>query len=76
MTAKQFFGASQKSPLHDILPEEVNAGEIIEIDDGLQPYYFYILDFTTVIPLRYFRLPEGDKTVTEQRPSRQSQNNL
>ena len=64
MTAKQFFGASQESPLHDILPEEVNAGEIIEIDDGLQPYYFYVLDFAEVSPLRYFRLPEEAKAIT------------
>ena len=69
MTAKQFFGASQENPLHDILPEKVDDGEIIEIDDGLQPYYFYVLDLTTVIPLRYFRLPQGDKAVTEQEPS-------
>ena len=73
MTAKQFFGASQERPLHDILPKKVDDGEIIEIDDGLQPYYFYVLDLTTVVPLRYFRLPEGDKAVTEQEPSQSVQ---
>lgn len=55
MAAKQFFEASREGPLRDILPEEVNEGEIIEIDDGLQPYYFYVLDLSTVIPLSYFR---------------------
>ena len=69
MTAKQFFDASQESPLRDILSEEVDDGEIIEIDDGLQPYYFYAFDFATVIPLRYFRLPEEDKAITEQQSS-------
>ena len=69
MTAKQFFDASQENPLHDVLPEEVNAGEIIEIDDGLQPYYFYVLDFATVVPLPYFRLPEEDNEVTGRQPS-------
>ena len=69
MTAKQFFDASQENPLHDILLEEVNAGEIIEIDDGLQPYYFYVLDFDTAIPLPYFRLPEEDKAITGQQSS-------
>ena len=69
MTAKQFFDASQENPLHDILPEEVSVGEVIEIDDGLQPYYFYVLDFATVIPLPYFRLPEEDKAITEQQLS-------
>ena len=57
MTAKQFFDATQEGPLCDVLPAQVNVGEIIEIDDGLQPYYFYILDFDTVIPLPYFRFP-------------------
>ena len=69
MTAKQFFDASQENPLRDILPEEVTAGEIIEIDDGLQPYYFYVLNFATVIPLSYFRLPEEDKAITGQESS-------
>lgn len=55
MTAKQFFDATQEGPLSDVLPEEVSDGEIIEIDDGLQPYYFYVLDYATVIPLPYFR---------------------
>lgn len=55
MTAKQFFDASQEGPLSDVLPEEVDDGEIIEIDNGLQPYYFYKLDYATVIPLPYFR---------------------
>ena len=69
MTAKQFFGASQENPLHDILPEKVDDGEIIEIDDGLQPYYFYVLDFATVVPLPYFRLPEEAKAITEHQSS-------
>ena len=69
MSAKQFFDASQENPLHDILLEEVDAGEIIEIDDGLQPYYFSALDFATVVSLPYFRLPEEDKAITGQQPS-------
>ena len=60
MTAKQFFEASQESPLRDVLPEEVDDGEIIEIDDGLQPYYFYVLDFNTVVPLPYFRFTSAN----------------
>ena len=60
MTARQFFDATQEGPLADILPEKVSDGEIIEIDDGLRPYYFYKLDYATVIPLPYFRL-KGDK---------------
>lgn len=61
-TAKQFFYNTQEEPLCDILPEAVHNGEIIEIDDGLQPYYFYILDYATAIPLPYFYLTKGDTT--------------
>ena len=61
MTARQFFGASQENPLRDVLPEEVCDGEIIEIDDGLQPYCFYALDSATAIPLPYFRFPPAGR---------------
>ena len=61
MTARQFFEASQDVPLRNVLPEEVCDGEIIEIDDGLQPYYFYVLDPATVVPLPYFRFPTADQ---------------
>ena len=62
MTAKQLYDATMEEPLSDILPAEVHSGEIIEIDDGLQPYYFYLLDYATVIPLPYFYLTKGDTT--------------
>ena len=55
-TAKQFYDAIQDGPLSDVLPESVSNGEIIEIDDGLQPYYFYVMNYATVIPLPYFKL--------------------
>lgn len=61
MTARQFFDATQENPLRDVLPEEACDGEIVEIDDGLQPYYFYALDSATVIPLPYFRFPSGNR---------------
>ena len=61
MTARQFYDASQEDPLHDVLPEEVCDGEIIEIDDGLRPYYFYVLDSATIISLPYFRFPPVDQ---------------
>lgn len=56
MTAKRFYDVTQEEPLRDILPAEVHNGEIIEIDDGLQPYYFYVLDYATIIPLTYFSI--------------------
>ena len=65
MTARQFFEVSQDVPLRDVLPEEVRDGEIIEIDDGLQSYYFYVLDYATVVPLPYFRFPTADPKAYE-----------
>lgn len=62
MTAKQFYGKTQVEPLNGILPVDIHNGEIIEIDDGLQPYSFYILDYTTVLPLPYFHLTKGEST--------------
>lgn len=58
-TAKQFYDALQEEPLNDILPVEVHIGEIIEIDDGLQPYFFYVLNSSTVVLLPYFHLTKG-----------------
>lgn len=59
-TAKQFYDATQEEPLSDILPVEVEPGEIIEIDDGLQPYYFYVLNSFSVVYLPCFHLLKGD----------------
>lgn len=57
MTAKQFYDATQAEPLSDIFSNcgaQVERCEIIEIDDGLKPYYFYCLDGFTVVPLVFF----------------------
>lgn len=62
MTVKQFYDKTQEEPLSDILPLEVHNGEIIEIDDGLQPYFFYVLNYDTVMPLPHFYLTKGVDT--------------
>lgn len=49
----------EEEPLNDILPVEVHIGEIIEIDDGLQPYFSYVLNSSTVVLLPYFHLTKG-----------------
>lgn len=57
MTAKQFYDATQSEPLSDIFSNcgaQVERCEIIEIDDGLKPYYFYCLDGFAVVPLAFF----------------------
>ncbi len=52
LTAKQFFEAEQLEGVHKVLPDANTApGEVIEIDDGLKPYYFYCVDSYTVVPL-------------------------
>lgn len=58
MTAKQFYGETQMEYLDNILPPEaaVKTGEIIEIDDGLQPYYFYVNGIASVTLLHFFRM--------------------
>ena len=61
MTAGQFFETLHEDPLRRILPEEVHDGEIIEIDDGLRPWYFYVLDPATVVPLPYFRFTPANR---------------
>lgn len=51
MGAEQFYSAVQEDLVEGVLPEaHIKPGEIIEIDDGLRPYYFYCYDSTTVIP--------------------------
>lgn len=57
MTAKQFYDATQSEPLSNIFSSygaQVEPGEIVEIDDGLKPYYFYCADGYDVIPLVLF----------------------
>lgn len=54
LTAKAFYDATQTGYLCDILTEPVHNGEIVEIDNGLKPYCFYVLNSTLVLPLPYF----------------------
>lgn len=56
LTAKQFYDAMQSEPTNSVISEistRAEYGEVIEIDDGLKPYYFYYTTFE-VIPLPYF----------------------
>jgi len=55
LTAKQFFDRAQSEFTDGTLSEiDVQYGEIIEIDDGLKPYYFYYVSWASVIPVLYF----------------------
>ena len=58
LTAKRFYDEVQNYPLREVFPPDadVKDGEIIEIDDGLKPYYFYVQNFGIVVPLRFFQM--------------------
>ena len=58
MNAKQFFQAAQSESLEDILSDfDLSHGEVIEIDDGLKPYYFYYFGLLRLIPVPIFHPP-------------------
>ena len=51
MTAQQFFEAAKEEYLRNIIQDvELRGGEVIEIDDGLRPYRFYVYSDALVIP--------------------------
>ena len=52
MTAKQFFDAANRHPIEELISETaIERGEIIELDDGLQPYPFYYEGSGKLIPV-------------------------
>lgn len=56
LTAKQFYDEMQSdltTCVTALISGQVEYGEVIEIDDGLKPYYFYYSSFR-VVPLTYF----------------------
>ena len=71
LTARQFYDAIQMDYVSAVIPDsDLSGGEVIEIDDGLKPYYFYCLDQFTVVPLPFFdrsRTQKAEKTGGGQR---------
>ena len=66
MNARQFFQAAQSEPLEELLSDlDIVFGEVIEIDDGLCPYYFYYFGFHKLIPIPIFHPPGKDIKTTE-----------
>lgn len=41
LTAAQFQDGLQEKDVYDLLKVHVHENEVVEIDDGLTPYYFY-----------------------------------
>lgn len=64
MKARNFFKQASHGGAYELLSEiDVQLGEVIEIDDGLKPYCFYYLDWSTVVPVALFdrtKVQKGD----------------
>lgn len=55
INAKTFFERSKHGDLDDFLIEtDLSLGEVVEIDDGLRPYYFYHLSWSRFVPVLSF----------------------
>ncbi len=64
MTAKQFVSMLEEKSVYDIFSEtELNLGEVIEIDDGLKPYYFYFSYQSKIYPVQLFMLEKTEEGV-------------
>ncbi len=55
MTAKQFCSALEEKPVWEVFSgAELSYGEVIEIDDGFKPYYFYFSYEGKIVPVSLF----------------------
>lgn len=63
-TAREFYEQLQQKLVSDILGFHVGTNEIIEIDDGLVPYYFHISDYGANV-LTYFNRDTARKNKLE-----------
>lgn len=56
INAKTFYERVSHSDLDDFLMEaDISLGEVVEIDDGLHPYYFYYLSWSRFVPAPVFK---------------------
>lgn len=55
MTARQFYQAVSRHRNIVETVEDIEIGDIIEIDDGIRPYFFYCYDYATVVEAIGFR---------------------
>ena len=53
LTAKGFYESTEHKLISDVLGFSVQTNEVIEIDDGLRPYYFFIREYGVEL-LTYF----------------------
>lgn len=63
MSAAQFYAAVQSEPIEDVLGDtSLKIGELIEIDNGLKPQFFYCYSSMTVIPAKVIALDKLRKS--------------
>ena len=70
LTAKGFYELTEQKLISDILGFPVQTNEVIEIDDGLKPYWFFVHEYGIEL-LAYFdrdsaRKNELDRTDLEE----------
>lgn len=62
LTAKEFWEAAQRDTAEIVLSDaNLDSGEVVEIDDGLKPYYFYYA-YGTLIPALCFDISRTVKS--------------
>lgn len=57
LTAKQFYQKANEDGAEGILDtDDLEPGDLFEIDDGLKSYFFYYFSFATILPSSVFGL--------------------
>lgn len=57
LTARQFFKLYHKGVGLEEIEESLEVGEVIEIDNGLRPYFFFCYSYSKLIPVATFQKP-------------------
>ena len=65
LTAKGFYKSTEHKLISDVLGFPVQVNEVVEIDDGLRPYYFFIREYGVEL-LAYFDRDSARKNKLDQ----------
>ncbi len=80
-TAREFARRLENQPDYQILNQKLQAGEVIEIDDGILPNCFWKKDLFSLVPIRFDGKRARENRLenpcgTEQQEARQTQNTV
>ena len=64
LTARDFYKEIQRQHIDDVLGFHVKNGEVVEIDDGLVPYYFHVCGYSADV-FTYFDRDMARKNKSE-----------